>query len=137
MLEGGLTIETTLDLDLQRAAARAVRQGLEALDRRQGYRGPTTEFTLNSTTASGLLPGSNVLFRSDAPCDASAGSALTLCGARVRGGTNSTMSPWSSVAEAHTGTWGNCGNERNLLAFKARGFATVAKGSQPRDVTAL
>jgi len=33
-------IETTLDLDVQRAAVAALRSGLEALDRRQGYRGP-------------------------------------------------------------------------------------------------
>jgi len=40
VLQGGLTIETTLDGDLQRAAARAVRTGLVDLDHRQGYRGP-------------------------------------------------------------------------------------------------
>ncbi len=40
VLRGGLQIETTLDLDLQRAAHHAVRNGLEALDRRQGWDGP-------------------------------------------------------------------------------------------------
>ena len=40
VLEGGLTIETTLDRNLQRAAMRAVRAGLVELDHRQGYRGP-------------------------------------------------------------------------------------------------
>jgi penicillin-binding protein 1A len=35
----GLVIETTLDLDAQRDAVAAVRRGLEALDRRQGWRG--------------------------------------------------------------------------------------------------
>ncbi len=40
VLQGGLVIETTLDLDLQRAAVAAVRRGLEDLDRRHGYRGP-------------------------------------------------------------------------------------------------
>jgi penicillin-binding protein 1A len=40
VLRGGLTIETTLDLDLQRVAVDALRDGLEALDRRRGYRGP-------------------------------------------------------------------------------------------------
>jgi penicillin-binding protein 1A len=40
VLEGGLEIETTLDLDLQRAAAAAVRKGLTNLTKRQGYRGP-------------------------------------------------------------------------------------------------
>lgn len=40
VLRGGLTIETTLDLELQRRAADAVRDGLDSLDRRQGWRGP-------------------------------------------------------------------------------------------------
>jgi penicillin-binding protein 1A len=40
VLEGGLRIETTLDLEHQRVAVGAVQAGLEALDRRQGYRGP-------------------------------------------------------------------------------------------------
>jgi penicillin-binding protein 1A len=40
VLAGGLRIETTLDADLQRAAVTALRAGLEALDHRQGYRGP-------------------------------------------------------------------------------------------------
>jgi penicillin-binding protein 1A len=39
VLEGGLRIETTLDLPRQQAAVRALRKGLEDLDRRQGYRG--------------------------------------------------------------------------------------------------
>jgi len=40
VLRGGLTIETTLDLELQEAAVAAVQTGILALDRRQGYRGP-------------------------------------------------------------------------------------------------
>jgi penicillin-binding protein 1A len=41
VLRGGLTIETTLDLDLQHTAVSAVRAGTEALERRHsGYRGP-------------------------------------------------------------------------------------------------
>ncbi len=40
VLGGGLVIETTLDMDLQRAAVREIKQGLRELDRRQGYRGP-------------------------------------------------------------------------------------------------
>lgn len=38
--QGGLTIETTMDLDLQRKAVNAIKNGLETLDHRQGYRGP-------------------------------------------------------------------------------------------------
>lgn len=40
ILRGGLKIETTLDLDLQYAAVKAVRAGLSELDHRRGYRGP-------------------------------------------------------------------------------------------------
>jgi penicillin-binding protein 1A len=40
VLQGGLVVETTMDLGLQRGAVDAVRSGLEALDHRQGYRGP-------------------------------------------------------------------------------------------------
>ncbi|MHC5005404.1 MAG: penicillin-binding protein 1A, partial [Planctomycetota bacterium] len=40
VLRGGLIIETTLDLPLQKAAVEAVQTGLVDLDRRQGYRGP-------------------------------------------------------------------------------------------------
>jgi penicillin-binding protein 1A len=40
VLNAGLRIETTLDLDLQQAAVAAVQEGLLDLSRRQGYRGP-------------------------------------------------------------------------------------------------
>jgi len=40
VLNDGLVIETSLDIDLQKAAVAAVRKGLEDHDRRQGYRGP-------------------------------------------------------------------------------------------------
>ena len=40
VLNDGLIIETTVDLDLQRAATSALRKGLEDHDKRQGYRGP-------------------------------------------------------------------------------------------------
>lgn len=39
VLKEGLRIETTLDLDLQRAAEKALRRGVEVLDQRQGWRG--------------------------------------------------------------------------------------------------
>ena len=37
---GGFTVHTTLDLELQEAGREALRDGLEAVDRRQRYRGP-------------------------------------------------------------------------------------------------
>jgi penicillin-binding protein 1A len=43
VLNHGLRIETTLDIDLQRAARDAVRKGLLAHDRRRGYRGPVRQ----------------------------------------------------------------------------------------------
>lgn len=45
VLRGGLRIETTLDLELQRRAVAAIRSGLERLDRRQGYHGPTRKIS--------------------------------------------------------------------------------------------
>lgn len=39
LLEEGLQIFTAMDLDLQKAAQKSLARGLEALDRRQGYRG--------------------------------------------------------------------------------------------------
>ncbi len=40
VLRGGLRVETTLDLELQAEATRALREGLVALDHRQGWTGP-------------------------------------------------------------------------------------------------
>ncbi len=40
VLEGGLKVYSTLDLGLQQAAQKALRKGLEAVDKRGGYRGP-------------------------------------------------------------------------------------------------
>jgi len=39
---GGLSIRTSLDTDMQLAARKALRNGLEGYDRRHGYRGPLT-----------------------------------------------------------------------------------------------
>lgn len=38
--KGGLNIYTTVDYDLQKSATNAVKEGLRALDKRQGFRGP-------------------------------------------------------------------------------------------------
>ncbi|WP_420432725.1 penicillin-binding protein 1A [Hyphobacterium sp.] len=43
LYNGGLSIRTTLDTQLQLAARDALRNGLEAYDRRHGYRGPLGE----------------------------------------------------------------------------------------------
>ncbi len=40
VLNAGLRIDTTLDIDLQRTARDAIQNGLEAHDHRRGYRGP-------------------------------------------------------------------------------------------------
>ncbi len=42
LYQGGLSVRTTLDPKLQEIARRVLRRGLEAYDRRHGYRGPVT-----------------------------------------------------------------------------------------------
>ena len=42
LYDGGLSIRTTLDTNMQLAGRAALRRGLEAYDRRHGYRGPLT-----------------------------------------------------------------------------------------------
>ena len=44
LYSGGLSIRTTLDTDMQLAGRRALRRGLEMLDRRMGWRGPLASF---------------------------------------------------------------------------------------------
>ena len=51
ILRGGLRIETALDLDLQRSARRSLREGLEDLDRRQGWQGPLRRIDPGDLTA--------------------------------------------------------------------------------------
>ena len=56
LYNGGLSVRTTLHPTLQRAARRALVQGLEALDRRQGWRGPLAKLdTAGIAAANGGL----------------------------------------------------------------------------------
>jgi len=57
VLNGGLRIETTLDVDLQRVAREAVRTGLVAHDRRRGYRGPLRQVAVDELGAELLRLG--------------------------------------------------------------------------------
>lgn len=50
--KGGMEIYTTLNLDMQRAADQAVREGLRDLDKRQGWRGPVGTVDLTQLTSS-------------------------------------------------------------------------------------
>jgi len=50
LYEGGLSVMTTLDIDLQRAANAALERGLRALDKRGGYRGPLKNVIADGTT---------------------------------------------------------------------------------------
>ncbi|HEY8369987.1 MAG TPA: PBP1A family penicillin-binding protein [Thermodesulfobacteriota bacterium] len=45
VLKDGLTVYTSANLDMQRAAQRAIARGLRALDKRIGYRGPLERLT--------------------------------------------------------------------------------------------
>jgi len=48
---GGLTVRTTVDPRLQNAAVTALRSGLEAYDRRMGYRGPIARIQITAPVA--------------------------------------------------------------------------------------
>jgi penicillin-binding protein 1A len=48
MMQGGLSIKTTLDPDLQPIAIKALQQGLIAYDRRHGWRGPIDHINFDS-----------------------------------------------------------------------------------------
>ena len=52
--EGGLSIRTTLDPHLQALADKAIMEGLEALDKRQGWRGPIRAITDDETIGEAL-----------------------------------------------------------------------------------
>ena len=58
LLQGGLRITTTMDSRLQAAARTALRDGLEAVDRRQGWRGPLEKIdpALPGPFAAGAAP---------------------------------------------------------------------------------
>jgi penicillin-binding protein 1A len=49
LYEGGLKVYTSIDLDLQRQAVTALREGLRSLDKRQGFRGKVGFKQLKST----------------------------------------------------------------------------------------
>jgi penicillin-binding protein 1A len=50
LYESGLTVQTSLDLELQRAANDAIDRGLRAIDKRRGYRTPVTNVIDGKTT---------------------------------------------------------------------------------------
>jgi len=49
LYQGGLRVQTTIDLDLQRVAVKSLQEGLRALDKRQGFRGKIGFKELKST----------------------------------------------------------------------------------------
>jgi penicillin-binding protein 1A len=49
--DGGLKLYTGLDPEMQRAAEKSIREGLRALDKRQGWRGPLLHFEPNDMNA--------------------------------------------------------------------------------------
>lgn len=61
LYNGGLSIRTTLDTEMQRQARSALRWGLESYDRRHGYRGPLAQMSVDDNWAEQLadipLPG--------------------------------------------------------------------------------
>ena len=62
LYEGGLSVRTTLDPQLQVAAETALRSGLIAYDRRHGWRGPLTRLTaVEAETWAEQLDGAEIL----------------------------------------------------------------------------
>ena len=59
--EGGLSIRTTLDPNLQALADKAITQGLEALDKRQGWRGAVARIGDGETIGDALAKASRVM----------------------------------------------------------------------------
>ncbi len=59
--EGGLNVETTVDLDWQHAAQKAINLGLRRLDHRQGYNGPLHHFERDEKIADFLNKTQNYL----------------------------------------------------------------------------
>ena len=66
--KGGLNVYTTIDYNLQKAATSSVKNGLRALDKRQGYRGPIVhksrteiqewlEGSIGALTQDDIIPG--------------------------------------------------------------------------------
>ncbi len=63
LYHNGLKIYTTVDLPLQRAATRAVRAGIEKLDRRQGWRGVTESVPPNQILKKAAWLGRKTLIK--------------------------------------------------------------------------
>ena len=72
VLTGGLSVETTLDIALQRAAVESVQDGLQSLSKRQGYRGPLrkVEKTALEATLLQLADENDLLGDAEAAADA-------------------------------------------------------------------
>ena len=54
--KGGLSVYTTLNVAMQKSANRAVLEGLRALDKRQGYRGPIIKKNVGGDAPGRLVP---------------------------------------------------------------------------------
>jgi penicillin-binding protein 1A len=58
--KGGLNVYTTLNVDMQKAAVEALREGLRAIDKRQGSRGPLSRGPVGDATAERKAPTRSV-----------------------------------------------------------------------------
>ncbi|PLX42699.1 MAG: penicillin-binding protein, partial [Deltaproteobacteria bacterium] len=78
VLEGGLTVTTSMDSRLQRAAREALREGLKEIDLRGGYRGPVRVLGA-AVTGEDALPREEEeapFFEGDMPTDGAIAEAL-------------------------------------------------------------
>jgi penicillin-binding protein 1A len=56
LYNSGLKVYTSLNMDMQAAASKAVREGLREYDKRHGYRGPLGRVSLETLNAEDLVP---------------------------------------------------------------------------------
>ncbi len=114
LYEGGLKIQTAVNIEMQKIARKAVTQGLEAMDRRQGYRGPLghlapSEVEKASTDIAKEMEGKNITDGTTLKgvvemVDNENGEVLVRCGNR-RGVIPLSKMRWARKPDINKGYW--------------------------------
>ncbi|BCS97831.1 penicillin-binding protein [Desulfoluna limicola] len=114
LYEGGLKIQTAVNIEMQKIARKAITQGLEAMDRRQGYRGPLghlapSEVEKASTDIAKEMEGKNITDGTTLKgvvemVDNENGEVLVRCGNR-RGVIPLSQMRWARKPDITKGYW--------------------------------